>query len=139
MPPASSLHAKLNILIAEDNEPSRRLLQGIVNGLGIHSVVAVSNGADALLELQEHRYDIAFVDVKMPIMDGFELAGLVRSGAAPTNTDIHFVFVTTQANQEAISQAQRIAASGYIVKPYTIAQVTAKLNSVAEAIANTRN
>ena len=66
----------MNILVAEDNESNRRLIQLMLKRLG-HSVDTVSNGDDVMLALEHRTYEI-LLNIVMPRMDGFETARAIR-------------------------------------------------------------
>ncbi len=66
------------VLVADDNATNRRVAQIALEGLGC-SVELVSNGAEALAEVQRRTYDLVFMDCEMPVMDGFEATGRIRA------------------------------------------------------------
>jgi signal transduction histidine kinase/DNA-binding response OmpR family regulator len=66
------------VLVADDNTTNRRVAQLALEGLGC-SVELVSNGAEALAEVQRRTYDLVLMDCEMPVMDGFEAAGRIRA------------------------------------------------------------
>ncbi len=69
---------KVRILLAEDDITNRLVALGILKKLGLHAD-AVFNGAEALIALQSKSYDLVLMDVKMPVMDGFEAAKRIRN------------------------------------------------------------
>jgi CheY-like chemotaxis protein len=69
---------KARILLAEDDITNRLVALGILKKLGLHAD-AVSNGADALIAMQSKSYDLVLMDVKMPLMDGFEATKRIRN------------------------------------------------------------
>jgi two-component system sensor histidine kinase RpfC len=68
---------KLNILIADDNGTNRIILSKILEHAG-HKVDEVTNGDEALNMLEENTYDLAILDLHMPIMGGIEAAKIFR-------------------------------------------------------------
>jgi two-component system cell cycle response regulator CpdR len=60
------------ILVAEDEAPVREYVRRILESRG-HTVVAVTDGADALVKLGREPFDLLLTDVSMPNMDGVEL------------------------------------------------------------------
>ncbi|MBK9424869.1 MAG: PAS domain S-box protein [Bacteroidetes bacterium] len=66
----TSVGSDLKILIAEDNEINRTLARVSLERLGYNSVL-VENGAQAVSEATKKDYDIIFMDVQMPVLDGF--------------------------------------------------------------------
>ena len=69
--------ATLNILVAEDNEVNQKLALALLNKLG-HRVIVVPDGERALQEIQNQHFDVVFMDVQMPVMDGIEAVTRLR-------------------------------------------------------------
>ncbi|MBF0383116.1 MAG: response regulator [Magnetococcales bacterium] len=69
---------KLNILLAEDAEDNVILFQAFLNSSG-HNIYIAENGAEALRKFQKEKYDIVFMDMEMPVMDGCTSTRAMRS------------------------------------------------------------
>src|SRR5260370_19077023 len=63
--------------IAEDNPVNQRLASRLLEKRG-HSVLVVANGLEALEAVEKERFDLVFMDVQMPVMDGFEATTSMR-------------------------------------------------------------
>ncbi len=74
----------LNVLVADDNRTNQMVLQTILVNAG-HQVVVVSDGEQALDELEKQAFDIVFLDVNMPNMGGVECCKLWRQIEGPRN------------------------------------------------------
>lgn len=72
----------LRVLIVDDDRVSRQLFAHLLDALG-HEAEIVSNGAAALEALARQRYDLLFLDVRMPDVDGVEVVRTVRSTLPP--------------------------------------------------------
>jgi DNA-binding LytR/AlgR family response regulator len=101
---------KINILIAEDEQPQRLALQQLIFELtpDANIVACCEDGLLALEAIQQHQIDIAFLDIRMPGVSGLEVAR-----AAPTST--HIVFTT--AYDEYAVNAFEAGAVDYLLKP----------------------
>ena len=73
----SLIKRPLRVLLAEDNVVNQRLIAELVKKEG-HEVVVVGNGHDAVAAVHAGAFDVVFVDVQMPAMDGFEATGAIQ-------------------------------------------------------------
>jgi EAL domain-containing protein (putative c-di-GMP-specific phosphodiesterase class I)/ActR/RegA family two-component response regulator len=65
---------KLNVLVVDDSNVQRNHVMNMCLEQGVTSVVGAINGVDAIDKLQESTFDLVFIDLEMPIMDGVELS-----------------------------------------------------------------
>ncbi len=106
-------------LVVDDNATNRDILEHHVGAAGMRSAMA-GNGREALEALrQAHRdgdaFDVALVDMKMPLMDGLELAAAVRADAALAGTRI--VLVTSLHSTDEVARARQVGVGAYLSKP----------------------
>ena len=119
---------KLRILIAEDAPSSRMLLRLMLTRQG-HEVHDVDNGKKALDALLANAYDLAILDVQMPVMGGPEAAQGVRSDRGPA-ADLPLIALTAQVLDEDV---ERIRASGFdmvLGKPFMEEDLEAAMRAV---------
>ena len=106
---------KLNILIADDNGTNRIILAKILERAG-HNVVMVENGEQALDILEDHVYDLAIMDMHMPVMGGLEAFKIYRA------TDLRqpkmpVIILTASATVEAKQTCEEAGVDAFLTKP----------------------
>ncbi|MFK7805367.1 MAG: MHYT domain-containing protein, partial [Anaerolineae bacterium] len=112
-----------NILIVDDNETNRKILERQLAGFGATSQAAASGlEALALLKNQAH-FDVAILDMHMPEMDGAKLAAEIRSGFPKQN----FPLVMLTSMGQALEEAQRSLLVAKLNKPVKVAQLITTL------------
>lgn len=103
----------IRVVIADDEPPARR---GLLRMLAGHADIAVvgecSHGGEALQAIRDTRPDLVFLDVQMPVLDGFEVLRALAPEPLPL-----VVFIT--AFDEYAVRAFEIHAIDYLVKPFT--------------------
>lgn len=121
----------MRILIVEDEE-------GLVSALRVglqregYAVDAAFTEAEAIERLTVNSYDVALVDVNLPDGDGLELARRVRAGQleAGVGRDIRIVMLTARGTLPDRVRGLDAGADDYIVKPFALAELTARLRAV---------
>lgn len=121
----------MRILIAEDDPVSRIVLAKILATEPAYRVTLAEDGAAAwaLLDDPGRSFDVAFVDIDMPKMDGFEL--LRRIHEAPLLKTLHVVMCTAANDRPTVVKAAQFGARHYLVKPCTQASVLSKLRQLS--------
>lgn len=132
--PADALAQKRLILLVDDDELLLVLLQAIVESQG-YEVCVASSGKQALeLIAQADRLpDLALLDISMPDMSGLELAAHLNSGSL-----IPFMFLSSDGEASMVAQATDAGAVGYLVKPFTNAQIGPTIASALARAADIR-
>lgn len=102
------------LLIADDEHLECDAIELLVNRANLPlQCIKAKNGQEALELIKFHSPEIAFLDIRMPGIDGIEVAKQLRS----MNKDCHIVFLTAWSTFEFAQQAIRLGASEYLVKP----------------------
>jgi len=107
---------KLKILIVEDNPANRLLVVKILAQIGFTADVDVAvNGLEAVKVVSLSSYDLIFMDLQMPGMDGYEAMRKIRS-----NGDIiqpRIIVISANVQSEDVSNSYRAGADGFLPKP----------------------
>jgi two-component system, sensor histidine kinase and response regulator len=109
-------HARLRILLVEDNPVNQRLAIRMLEKRG-HVVTVAGNGEEALAALGRAEFDLAFMDVQMPVMDGLEATAAIRAREKIFGGHLRIVAMTAHAM---VSDQERCLAAGmddYLSKP----------------------
>ena len=112
------------ILVVDDSPVDLKNIERIVSDAGA-MVITATSGADALAKAKESAPSMIFLDVNMPGIDGFSTAR--QLAADPATKGIPVVFVTSKDQKADRVFAQMLGAKGYVTKPYTAADIVAKL------------
>ncbi|MDR0673193.1 MAG: chemotaxis response regulator CheY [Zoogloeaceae bacterium] len=125
--------SKIRILVVDDFSTMRRIVRNLLKELGFTNIDEAEDGAIALQKLNTEAFEFVITDWNMPNMDGLTLLQTVRS--SPTLKHLPVLMITAEAKKENIIAAAQAGASGYIVKPFTAATLSEKLNKIFEKMA----
>jgi len=103
------------ILIVEDSPTMRQLLVFALRRLKNVEVVEAEDGMDGLRKLSSDPFDLALIDINMPVMDGLKLISLMRG--EESLKDIPIVVITTEGADEDRQRALNLGANAYLTKP----------------------
>jgi len=115
------------VLIADDDESIRWVLKKTVAGMGFSPDLA-EDGEKALSLLTKNTYAAAFVDIRMPAMEGIEVLERVQARKSPTR----FFIMTAVRRPDAAARSTRAGAAEFITKPFDIAHIENLLREVAK-------
>jgi len=116
----------LQILVVEDNPVNQRVVVGMLQNMG-HAVTIANDGLEALTVLDGGAFDIVFMDVQMPHMDGLTATQRIRERERRTGAHIPIVAMTAHAMNGDKDRCLGAGMDGYLSKPISI-------QSVAEVI-----
>jgi CheY-like chemotaxis protein len=88
--------SRLRILAAEDNLINQKLIVALLNKMG-HEVTLAANGVEALSKWKAGAFEMIFMDVQMPEMDGFEATRQIRLQEKATGSNIPMIAMTAHA------------------------------------------
>jgi CheY-like chemotaxis protein len=111
-PELDQVNPDLSILLAEDNLFNRKLIQGLFKRLCLEIDFA-ENGAQAVQMAKDKKYDIIFMDLLMPEMDGIQAAAEIRK----QGTVVPIVALTAVEDSETRNAAMEAGFDDYLIKP----------------------
>lgn len=120
-----SSFAGVRILVAEDNELNWEIISTILKELGVEAVRAVNGRicVDMVQKAPPGTYDMIFMDIQMPEMNGREAARIIRGSLDPRIRDIPIAAMTADAFAEDIRACMDAGMNEHIAKPINIDQV----------------
>ena len=117
---------KMSIMVVDDEEIVRESLSQWFKKYG-HVVETASSGFEALDKLEKYPYQLLFVDIKMPGMDGIEVLEKVKT----EYPDSMVVIITAYGSIESAVKAMRIGASDYLLKPFKPDQLSLVMERIS--------
>ena len=118
------IEKKMKVMIVDDDEIIRSLLQIRLKLLGYEKCVLAESGEDAVILAERTKPDLVFMDIRMPgKMDGIAAAREIK---AHSNSQI--IFLTGYTDQEILDRAKEVEPEGFIVKPFTDTDLRVALN-----------
>ena len=114
----------LTVLVVDDSEINRRLLQRFLQQLG-HEVALACNGEEAVIYCKGEPPDVIFMDVVMPVMDGYQATSAIR--ALLGEHWVPIVFLTALDEHEGLKKALEIGGDDYLTKPLNLATLAVKM------------
>ena len=111
------------ILIVDDSKVSRIMLKNTLAKIGVFEIVEAGDGQDGVVKYWEHRPDITFMDLTMPVMNGFEATALIMEG----DPEAVVIVGTADVQAQSIQRVLDLGVIAVIKKPF-------ELNSVRDAL-----
>ena len=102
------------VLVVDDDPVVRKSFQRVLSGKG-YAVITAQNGEEALRKLSEEKYDVVYTDIRMPGMNGLEVAEQVKARRPWTPV----VIITGYGTDAAEARAKAAGVSGFLHKPLT--------------------
>ncbi|MBI9020602.1 MAG: response regulator, partial [Verrucomicrobia bacterium] len=122
----------LRMLLAEDNAVNQRVAQKILAMLG-YQVDIVNNGQEVLNVLQQQQYDLIFMDMQMPEMNGFEAAEVIRNGVTEYK-DIYIIALTAGVLREEREHVFQSGMNAFLPKPIRVNELVAAIEKAYTCI-----
>ena len=130
----------MNILIAEDIDINYEIVSTFLEMHGITSVRA-SNGEEAVTLMEsavEKQYDMIFMDIQMPVMNGLDATRAIRKLANPVARTIPIIAMTADAFSENVAECIEAGMNGHIAKPIDVKVVINEIRRIKEEYGSQR-
>lgn len=115
----------LNILVAEDNIINQKLIERILRKLGYHTDI-VSDGIQALNSIEKQEYNVILMDVRMPLMDGYEATRTIRK---MTVEQPYIIAMTANAMANDKIECIQNGMNDYVSKPLSTVEIMNSLKN----------
>jgi DNA-binding response OmpR family regulator len=115
--------SETTILIVDDEEHVRSLLQRILKGAG-YNVITVSRGQEAVDIISTEKINLVLLDIIMPGMDGYHTLEKIRA-----KTDIPVIMVTGVGSTTSVNSSLNLGADDYIKKPFRSSELLARIEA----------
>jgi DNA-binding NtrC family response regulator len=115
----------LKILVVDDEEIVRLTLSAMFHHLG-HTAECVNDGLAGKQSLENNKYDAAFVDMRMPGLDGMNLLKWSRQN----RLDLPIVIMSGHGGEDSRDEAMQSGAYAFLSKPFSLAEVKGLIEKI---------
>ena len=119
--PSTCAVADLKVMYAEDNKINQKVLGRMLTKLGVQDPVIVDDGLAAVEQSETTSFDLIFMDIQMPIMDGLEATSQIKLRDGENSPRI--IFCTAHALQDFKDEADLAGADGFVAKPFNYQKI----------------
>lgn len=130
----SKILENLTILIVEDENEARKLMQDVMQG-EFAKVVSAQNGDEGLKKFKKYNPDIVVTDIAMPISDGLDMAMQIKE----ISKDTPVVVLSAHSEKEKLLKAIDVGIDKYVIKPIDMDEFLTTLEIVAKSKIETTN
>ena len=117
------------ILIVDDEPGILSPLQFLMEQQG-YNVLTAESGEFALQLIDQYNPDLVLLDIMLPGIDGYEVCEIVRLN--PDFRNVKIIFLTAKGREVEIAKGMALGADAYIIKPFSNAEVVAKVKELLE-------
>lgn len=121
------------ILLVDDEPQIRRVMRATLSAQG-YSIVEARDGQEALEKLRTERADLVLLDMNMPVMDGLEACREIRR-----DSNVSIIMLTVRNTEKDKVRALDAGADDYVVKPFGIQELLARVRAVLRRGSNAQN
>ncbi len=126
--------SNLSIMVVDDQPRMRWTIKEMIRRMGCQNFVEADDGDVAIELLKNHTVDLVLCDWRMPRANGVEVLRHVRED--DDLRSLPFVMVTAEMGEEVVAECGELEVDGYLLKPFTLAQLEDKIKDVLARRAN---
>ncbi len=119
--------SKVRILVAEDNLVNQKVILKMLERLGYVDTDLVSNGLEVIEMISKHSYDLVFMDMEMPEMDGLEATRRIMKRGNQNQHPV-IIAITANASEEDKQRCLQAGMKDFIPKPITLTSIQNTIN-----------
>ncbi|HQQ73931.1 MAG TPA: Hpt domain-containing protein [Pseudomonadales bacterium] len=117
----------ITVMVCDDSVTVRKVTSRLLEREGFNVMLA-KDGADALLQMQDHLPDVLLLDIEMPRMDGFEVASTMKN--SQRLQDIPIIMITSRTGDKHRERAAGMGVERYMGKPYVEEELLFNINEL---------
>lgn len=121
-----TIDKKYHVLVVDDNEVNLLLVTSILKNLSC-SYDQAFNGKEAVDLVSKNKYDVIFMDMRMPVLNGLDATKIIRN---KLKSKIHIVALSANASKKDELDCTQAGMNDFLSKPFTQNQFVSKLNSI---------
>jgi CheY-like chemotaxis protein len=121
------------VLVVDDDPINRRVMQRLLNKLGVSRVKAAPGASEAYPMIEDEDFDVVLMDIQMPDIDGYTATRQIRAAG---HTDLKVVACTAHAFDADVSRSREEGMDGHISKPVELWALESLLQRLADEIAS---
>ena len=122
--------SRKRVLIVVDDEATKRLFKETLEIINDYRVITAQGSKEALKLIEDRDFDLIFIDLKMPGINGAELLGRIRQ----INDSVPIVIITSYAKDDLLKQALEQGPLGVIKKPFNASDIRRSADSFLRGI-----
>ncbi len=119
----------MKVLVVDDSAVTRKVLLRALADEGIDDVTQAADGDEAVEAAEKDDFDIILMDWNMPNMPGIDAVKAIRA----MGKTVPIIMVTSEAEKKRVTEAYKVGASGYIIKPFDPETLYMKIMAVTRA------
>ncbi|SDA21208.1 two-component system, chemotaxis family, response regulator CheY [Ruminococcus sp. YE71] len=121
---------EMKVLVCDDSMFARKSLVMFIKSMGIENVFEAADGQQAIEAYSEHRPDLVFMDIVMPVVTGIDALAKIRE----IDADAKVIMASSVGTQNHLKAAIKAGATDFLQKPISNDQVKQTIENVAKGV-----